>query len=116
MKKITVWLLFLTFISTLLFAQEQELSKEEIIKSAVEALEGEGENLENRALVFDEENKLWEEKIKTINKKMKPNYEFLKNENYQAVCFGLLKGWHGGDIWFFIDKNTGKVLKIYGEE
>jgi hypothetical protein len=99
-----------------LFVQQEELSKEQIIQKAIKALEKEGETLNNRTLIYDEGNKLWEEKLKTINKEMTPNYEFLKDANYQAICFALNKGWLGGDIWFFIDKKTGKVLALYGEE
>ena len=95
---------------------EEELSKEQIIEIATKEAEKEGLNLEWRTIIYDEGNKLWEEKVKTINKEMAPRYEFLKEENYQAVLFALKEGLIGGDIWIFIDKVSGEVLTLYGEE
>ena len=95
---------------------EEELSKEQIIEIATKEAEKEGLNLEWRTIIYDEGSKLWEEKVKTINKEKVPRYEFLKEKNYQAVLFVLKEGLKGGDIWFFIDKVSGEVLTLYGEK
>lgn len=107
------------FFLSIVFAQNnerKEFTRGEVLEIAINALEKEGETLENRVILYDVRNKEWQGKSKTINRERAQRYEFLKDKNYQAVCFSLKEGWLGGDIWFFIDKTTGEVLILYGEE
>ncbi len=115
-RLVEVLLLILFFSLSLVSCERKELSKEEIIQIAVKAAKKEQLDLAWRTIIYDDGNKLWKEKIKHINKEMAPNYEFLKNKNYQAVCFALKEGLLGGDVWFFVDKATGEVLTLYGEK
>lgn len=109
-------LLFTFFISFITSCSQTELSKEQIIQIANELAKSEGIVLENRNIIYDEGNKIWEEKFKSIGEERAKRYEFLENKNYQAVCYAIKEGWLGGDFWVFVDKITGEVLIFYGEE
>ena len=36
----------------------------------------------------------------------------LKGRDYQGVFFGPLQWTRGGDVWVFIDRNTGEVIDV----
>ncbi len=50
------------------------------------------------------------------NSKLDEENPTLKNRNYQAVYFSPKQAMKGGDLWIFVDKDTGKVISyIMGE-
>jgi hypothetical protein len=96
-------------------AAKPGLSKEEIIKIASEAVTKEVPEAAEMNVVFDEGNKLWQEKAATLDEEAASNYDFLKEKNYQAVYFAP-KDAEGAGIWAFIDNASGEVLMLFGEE
>ncbi len=108
---------------TLTFCQNSKgLSKEEITRKAIaEYKKVTSDNfLKNRTIIYDDENKKWQEKLKYMISINTKNYEFLKAKNYQAVCFAFTpppnEKWFGGDAWFFIDRITGVAITNYIEK
>lgn len=58
--------------------------------------------------VYDERTKTW---VKDPPTSPEEEYPELKGKDYQAVYFGPKDTVLGGDLWIFVDKNTGEVLR-----
>jgi len=113
--------------------QTNKLTKEQILQIAVNKARELGYTTEDMNIVYDEDNKKIKEHLKragvsTYNKKTQtwekdlpttPEQEYpeLKDKDYQSVYFGPKGvGIKGGDLWVFVDKNTGEAIKyIRGE-
>ena len=128
-KKIFLWLLVivLCFASSVVYSQSNKLTKDQIIQIAISKATELGYKTAEMNIVYDESNKKITEHLKrigvsTYNEKTKkwdkdlpttPEKEYpeLKDKDYQSVHLGPKGIVKGGDVWVFIDKNTGKVIK-----
>lgn len=115
------------------FSESDKLTKEQIIRITISKAQELGYNTEDMDIIYDEDNQKIKEHLKrsgvsTYNKETKawekdspttPEQEYpeLKEKDYQAVYFGPKGvGIKGGDLWVFIDRNTGEAIKyIRGE-
>lgn len=115
---VTIALAALFLISSSLLAQNDEISKEQIIAVATEAFMAEGYKLEDTDIIYDEDGKLWSERIgKITSEDTSPNFGVLKKgflKNYRTVYFDFKDPLP--DVWVFIDKDSGEVLTVYKEE
>jgi hypothetical protein len=109
-------------IYSLVFAQEvkeQQMPKEEIIAIATASVQDkeQGIKLDEVQVIYDQDNKLWEERIgKMTELNNSPNFGVFKKgflKNYRTVYFDFKEPL--ADIWVFIDKDTGEVLEVYKE-
>jgi len=100
-----------------LATESQEISKEKVIAIATAAVKGKGFNLDEVNVIYDENGKLWSEKIGVITTEDKsPNFGILKKgflKNYRTVYFDFKDPLP--DLWVFIDKDTGEVFEVYRE-
>ncbi len=132
-KRFLLWTLVLILsFASLVFSQNKELTKEQIIKIAISKSEEIGYNSEEMDIVYDENNKKikehlmnvgvtiyneetkkWDEVLPTTPEK---EYPALAGKNYQSVYFGPKEMQKGGDLWIFIDRDTGEVIKWIGGE
>ncbi len=109
-------------------SQSNRLTKEQIIQIAINKAKELEYKTEDMDIVYDEDNKRIKEHLQrsgvsTYNEKTKtwekdlpttPEQEYpeLKDRDYQSVYFGPKgEGIKGGDLWVFVDKNTGQVIK-----
>ena len=120
----------LCFAPSVIFSQSNKLTKEEIIKIAISKAKQLGYKTEDMNIIYDDDNKKIKEHLKrggvsTYNEDTKtwekdlpttPEQEYpgLKDKDYQSVYFGPKTIAKGGDLWVFIDKNTGEVIKFVG--
>jgi len=121
LKKVLIVVMVLAalfLISSSLLAQNNEMSKERIIAVATEAFRAEGYKIEDTNIIYDEDGKLWSERIGKITSEDKsPNFGVLKKgflKNYRTVYFDFKDPLP--DVWVFIDKDSGEVLTVYKEE
>jgi hypothetical protein len=131
-KIIIIGLLFLLVSNFIrvpeVFSQSDKLTKERITRVAISKAQELGYKTEDMDITYDEDNQKIKEHLKrsgvsTYNEGTKtwekdsptaPEQEYpeLKDKDYQAVYFGPKEaGIKGGDLWVFIDKNTGEVIK-----
>ncbi len=133
MKKINVILVILLSISCMGFSfMKKELSKEKILEIAINRANELGFTLNQVTPYFDEGNKRLKEHsrnsgVSTYNEKKEEwvydapstptkKYPELEDRNYQAVYFAPKEMQLGGDLWIFIDKNTGEVISyVFGK-
>ena len=95
-----------------------EVSPEKIKDIAIKAVKAQGFELAEVDIVYDQGGKIWCEKAGFVGFEDKsPNHGILKHgflKNYYIVYFDFKAPIK--DIWVFIDKDTGNVLKVYREE
>lgn len=121
MKKVLVLVLVAAFVLGfgiyLSFAENKNLSKDNVIAIATTTLKGQGINAAGADIVYDEGGKLWEEKFGMIGMEdQSPNHGILKRgflKNYYIICYDFKEPLK--DVWVFIDKDTGEVLEVYKE-
>jgi hypothetical protein len=103
---------------------QSTLTKKQIINIATKEAKAENITLDIREVYYDLGNSTWARKLVEI-KKNSPDYaksrnyfKILDGYNYQAVLFALKPDLNvlGGDFWVFVDKKTGQVITIHGEE
>jgi len=118
MKKVLVLVLlavFLFSVTPLLFAQEK--TKDDVVAIATEAVKAENFELEDVDIIYDEDGKLWSEKVGYLaEEEQSPNHGILREgflKNYKVVLFDFKEP--VPDVWVFVDKDTGDVLKVYSE-
>ncbi len=133
-KRLFAWLLIgvLCFLSSLAFSQSGKLTKEQIIQIASSKAKELGYKTEKMRITYDDGNKLnkkhftregesiWNEKTKKWDKVLlttvKEEYPELNGKHYQSVYFSPKKAMLGGDLWIFVDRDTGEVIKhVAGE-
>lgn len=102
--------------------EQSTLTKQQIIDIATKKAKAEEVSLDIREIYYDLGNKAWARKLAEI-KKNSPDYAKSRNYfkildayDYQAVLFALKPLILGGDLWVFVDKKTGEVITIHGEE
>lgn len=94
------------------------MDKEAITASAKKALENKGIALAECNIVYDENNKSWEEWGMYVEQT--PNdknhgylpHGVLASKKYQAVYFDYIDD-AKKDVWVFVDAETGDVLALY---
>ena len=119
MKKIAVLVLMAVFLSlsaSLLYAEEK--TGDEVLSIATDAVKGKNFMLEDVSIIYDEDGKLWNERIGYLAEEDKsPNHGILRKgflKNYKVVLFDYKEPLP--DIWVFVDKDTGEVLEVYREK
>jgi len=128
-KKISLLLLVivLCFASSVVFSQSNKLTKEQIIRIAISKAAELGYKTEEMNIVYDEGNKSikehlryarvskYNEKTKELDKVLpttpEKEYPELNGKDYQSVYLCPKVAMPGGDLWVFIDRNTGEVIK-----
>lgn len=106
--------------------KNQPLTEEQIkiIEIATKKAKSDGIDLKYREVYYDVGNEAWTRKLDEI-KKNSPDYAIRRNYfkildayDYQAVLLALKTDQLvlGGDIWVFVDKKTGEVITIHGEQ
>jgi hypothetical protein len=100
------------------FAEQKEISKDQVISIATLAAKGEGLKVEEAEVIYDEGGKLWVEKAGFMTlENQSPNHGILKRgflKNYLIVYFDFKEPIK--DAWVFVDKDTGEVLSVYKEQ
>ena len=128
-KRLFLWVLVfvLSFASSSAFSQRDRLTKEQITQIAINKAKDLGYKTEEMNIIYDEGNKNIKEHlthigVSTYNEKTKkwekdlpttPEKEYpeLNGREYQSVYLGPKGNVKGGDLWVFIDKDTGEVIK-----
>ncbi|MFA5356184.1 MAG: hypothetical protein WC301_02080 [Candidatus Omnitrophota bacterium] len=115
MRKLSAALLVAVFLfSAVSLLCAQEKTPDEIVAIAVEAVKGQGVEVEDAKIIYDEGGQLWSREVGyMIEEDASPNHGILKRgflKNYRIVMFDLEEP--ATDIWVFIDKDTGDVLEI----
>ncbi len=99
-------------------AEQKELSKEKVLEIATAAVKEKGMDLTEVNIVYDDGNKLWEEKIGAATAPDEsPNRGVMRRgflKNYKTVFFDFKEPVK--DVWVFIDKDTGEVFEVYQEQ
>lgn len=106
---------------------QAELSQDEVIRIASDKAQELGFKTEEMSVLFDEDNaKIIEHSrrsgVSVYNKKTgkwdkalpstpEKDFPVLEGRNYQAVYFAPKAQRMGGDLWVFVDKSTGEVIK-----
>ena len=96
---------------------DADAAKQKIIDAATEAVKAAGFTIQDVNIVYDEDGKLWGEKIGYVEMNQNPNQGVLVRgfmKNYKIVYFDYKEPIK--DVWVFIDKDTGEVLEVYQEQ
>ena len=86
------------------------------------AAEDAGIIVDEAQLIYDPENKRWEERVEAIEQDpADPNHGklphgMLYNKKYETVLLDFKEDADTADAWVFVDKDTGDVILIYEEE
>jgi hypothetical protein len=103
--------------SSAAFCEEKDFPKEKIISIATESAKIEGINISEADIIYDEDGKLWSERLGVAGFEDKtPNHGILKKgflKNYRIVYFDFKEPIK--DVWVFIDRDSGEVLTVYRE-
>ena len=100
---------------------QADTPQERAEKAAKDAAGKMGITVGEAKLIYDPENKKWEERVLTIEKTpADPNYgklpkSVLYNKKYDTVLLDFKEGAKDADTWVFVDEETGDVLTIYQE-
>lgn len=96
------------------YAENNELSKDEIMAIAIETVKAQGIDAAEADIIYDDGNQMWERKIGYITEKIDdPNHGILVKgfqKNYRTVYFDLKDP--AKDLWVFVDKDSGEVLAV----
>ncbi len=106
--------------ATLQDHKKNSLTKQQILSVAnAETVSHGGLPLEEYSVYYDTNNEKWEKVLSSLREES-PDYavrfEVLKDHDYQAVLYDVDKYVLGGVLWVFVDRNTGKVITVYGEK
>jgi len=105
--------------SAVAYSQDQavEISKDKVVAIATESIKGQGISLEDVSIIYDQDGKLWSEKLGYVKIEDNANHGILVKgfvKNYRIVYFDFKEPLK--DIWVFVDKDTGEVLTVYREQ
>lgn len=99
------------------FCAEADFPQDKIIAIATAAAQTEGIDFKAAEVIYDEDGKLWSEKVGYLAGEDKsPNHGILRKgflKNYRVVYFDFKEPLT--DVWIFVDKDSGEVLDIYRE-
>jgi hypothetical protein len=125
-KYFTVKLLFrsfsVSFLMLFLLARQghcNDLSKERVIEIAKQAARDLGFDLKKMTIEADENNTKWKEEFASIENAPGHIGKKVKDKKYWAVYFAPIPPSDpntvqmGGDLWVFVDANTGEVLTYW---
>lgn len=99
-----------------------ESPQERAERAAKVAAEDAGIIVEEAQLIYDPQNKRWEERVAAIEKDpADPNHGklphgMLYDKKYETVLLDFKEDADSADAWVFVDKDTGDVILIYEEE
>ncbi len=100
------------------YALRKELTKYEIVEAASKALVEDGFDLSDVEVIYDQNNKRWREKVNLMTDLINsPNFKLFERgfmKNYRAILYNFKNP--SGEVWVFVDKDTGEVLEIYRPE
>ena len=95
-----------------------EISREEVMVIATNAVKAKGLDLTDVEIIYDDGNKLWDEQIGKYTELMSsPNFGIFKSgfmKNYRTVYFDFNEPLP--DIWVFIDIDTGEILEVFTQQ
>ena len=108
-------------------SDKNTLTKKQIIEIANEEATSRGFKVNIwTKVIYDVDNKVWKEyhpNIKrqvNIRQQVEPDYtdpyEILEKADFQAVHYHSRTPKHGGGLWVFVDRKTGKIITVYYEE
>lgn len=92
------------------------------IRAAKDAAQNMGIAVGEAEVIYDPDNKKWEERVAIIEKTPSdPNHGklphgILYNKKYDTILLDFKEGAKDADTWAFIDEDTGDVLTIYQEK
>jgi len=101
------------------------LSREQIIEIANAAARDYGWDPGSCTVVFDEGNSAWKSKLSDIQSALAsiplperetvglPPMPWLEGHDYQVVQYVRRAFGTGADLWVFVDRDTGEVLKVF---
>ena len=69
-------------------------------------------NIKEMEIVIDNQNMEWSRYLAEIKKWQPELIKPLENKDYVAVYYRPKKMQMGGDLWVFVDKQTGKVITV----
>ena len=95
--------------SITLQAEERRWTRSEIFTIADAKAKELGYDIEQMSVSFDTYNSEWNDYLKFLGKTDRDIDERL-NQPYLAVYYAPLKMMLGGDLWVFIDRNTGEPI------
>lgn len=99
-----------------------DTAQDRAIRAAREAAQSRGIIVGEAEIIYDADNKKWEERVAAIEQlPADPNHGklphgMLYNKKYETVLLDFKEDATDADVWVFIDKDTGDVLTIYQEE
>lgn len=99
-----------------------ESPQERAERAAKIAAEDAGIIVEEAQLIYDPQNKRWEERVAAIEEDpADPNHGklphgMLYDKKYETVLLDFKEDADSADAWVFVDKDTGDVILIYEEE
>ncbi|MDP2905274.1 MAG: hypothetical protein Q8O22_03095 [Candidatus Omnitrophota bacterium] len=96
---------------------DAEVAKQKVIAVATEAVKAGGLTIQDVNIVYDEDGKLWSERIGYAALAQNANHGVLVRgfvKNYKIVYFDYKEALK--DVWVFIDKDSGEVLEVYQEK
>jgi hypothetical protein len=121
------------FVLTLLFVpfaypQPDKLTKEQVLDIALNKAKDLGYKVEDMDILYDENNAaikkhllregvstynvITKEWVKDLATTPEKEYPELSGKDYQSVYFGPKEMRLGGDLWVFIDRDSGKIIKF----
>lgn len=94
--------------------EQMEISKEKVHEIANNKAKEIGYDIKEMKVELDKENTRWNEYIKKgpILENDNKLRLALKDRKYWAAYYAPKRIQFGGDLWIFIDKNTGEVITI----
>jgi len=100
------------------YALKKQLTKYEIVEAASKALIEDGFDLHGVQVIYDQNNKRWREKVNLMTDIVNsPNFKLFERgfmKSYQALLYNFREP--SGEVWVFVDRDTGEVLEIYRPE
>jgi hypothetical protein len=96
-----------------------ELSKEKVIEIAKQAARDLGFDLKKMTMEADVNNTKWKEAFPSIEKAPGHIGKKVKDKKYWAIYFEPISSSDpsvvqlGGDLWVFVDANTGEILTYW---
>ncbi|MDD4955664.1 MAG: hypothetical protein PHP17_06465 [Candidatus Omnitrophica bacterium] len=100
------------------YALKKQLTKYEILAAAGTAMVNDGFQLTGVEVMYDKDNQMWRERVNRMADLMSaPHFKLFERgfmKNYQAVLYNFREP--SGEVWVFVDRDSGEVLEIYRPE
>jgi len=121
-KKAVVVIAVILGVALSISVAEASTHEDDVKMLARPAAEQQGIVVGEAELIYDVDNKKWEERVAAIEQEpADPNYGLLPhgmlyNKKYETVLLDFKEGAQSADAWVFVDKDTGDALTIYQEQ